>query len=325
MESAYQNVTAMFAPKIVFLDRSSLPSQLGRPRAPHSWQEFPSTQPGEVAERLNGAQVAVTNKVKLPKEILEKLPDLGLIAVAATGTNNVDVDYCRKRGILVSNIRDYANSSVPEHVFCLILALKRSLISYKRDILLWRQSDQFCLPLHPIGDISGSTFGIVGFGALGRRVAEIAGAFGAEVLVAERKAASGCRDGYTPFQTVLEQSDILSLHCPLNDETRNLIGHAELRKMKRNALLINTARGGLVDEEALAGALKEGRIGGAGFDVLSEEPPVTGNPLLDLELPNFLLTPHIAWTSTAALAALSSQLIANIDAYLSGQPRNLVS
>lgn len=312
-------------PKIVFLDRATLPFRIDRPHAPHTWQEFPSTRPEEVAKRLIGAKVAITNKVRLSKEALEKLPDLGLIAVAATGTNNVDIDYCKNRGILVSNIRDYANSSVPEHVFCLILALQRSLISYKRDIAFWRQSDQFCLPLHPITDIAGSTFGIIGFGSLGRRVAEIAKCFGARVLVAERKWASSCRDGYTPFSTVLEQSDILSLHCPLNDETRNLIGAEELRKLKKNALLINTARGGLVDEEALVQALKEGSIGGAGFDVLSMEPPASGNPLLDVELPNFLLTPHVAWTSRQALEALCRQLIGNIDAYFSGAPQNLVT
>ncbi len=315
----------MYPPKIVFLDRSTLPFSLDRPRVPHTWQEFPSTPPEEVIERLTGATVAITNKVRLSREALDRLPDLGMIAVAATGTNNVDIDYCKGRGILVSNIRDYANSSVPEHVFSLILALKRSIIAYRRDIRLWRQSDQFCLPLHPIGDIAGSTFGIVGFGSLGRRVAEIAKCFGAKVLVAERKGASGCRNGYTPFPSVLEQSDILSLHCPLTNETRNLIGAQELRKMKKSALLINTARGGLVDEEALLLALTEGTIGGAGFDVLSEEPPVSGNPLLDVELPNFLLTPHVAWTSRQALEALCRQLIDNIDAYFSGAPKNLVA
>lgn len=313
------------SPKIVFLDRATLPFSLDRPRIPHTWLEFPSTQPGEVVERLTGAKVAITNKVKLSREALEQLPDLGLIAVAATGTNNVDIDYCIDRGILVSNIRDYANSSVPEHVFCLILALKRNIVAYRRDIRLWRQSDQFCLPLHPIDDIAGSTFGIVGFGSLGRRVAEIAKCFGAKVLVAERKGASSCRDGYTPFLSVLEQSDILSLHCPLNDETKNLIGAQELRKMRKSALLINTARGGLVDEEALVLALKEGAIGGSGFDVLSIEPPISGNPLLDVELPNLLITPHVAWTSRQALEALCRQLIDNIDAYFSGAPKNLVA
>ncbi len=312
-------------PKIVFLDRATLDVEIGRPKVPHAWKEFPSSRDCEVVERLAGARVAITNKVGLSKAELSRLPELKMIAVAATGTNNVDVGYCRAHGIIVSNIRGYANSSVPEHVFCMILALKRNLLAYRRDIGRWKQSGQFCLPIHPITDISGSTFGIVGFGALGEAVARLAKCFGAQVLIAERKGASACREGYTPFQTALKECDILSLHCPLTDETRGLIGMEELKLMKCGALLINTARGGLVDEHALAHALRHGLIGGAGFDVLIEEPPLSGSPLLDVDLPNFLLTPHVAWTSNRAMAALSSQLIANIDAFLEGNPRNNVA
>ena len=304
-------------PKIVFLDRATIPSSLGKPQALHIWQEFPSTAQEEVVKRLEGAKIAITNKVKLSRSVIEQLPELGMIAVAATGTDNVDTDYCKRRGIVVSNIRDYANISVPEHVFSMILALKRNLFAYRRDIRRWEKSEQFCMPQHPIGDIAGSTFGIVGYGSLGRKVAELAKCFGASVLIAERKGASSCRDGHTPFSTVLEQSDILSLHCPLNAETWHLIGADELRKMKPGALLINAARGGLVDEGALVSALKDSQLGGAGFDVLSTEPPSSGNPLLDLELPNFVLTPHVAWTGGSALEALTRRLIGNIDAYLS--------
>lgn len=312
-------------PRIVFLDRSTLNVAIGKPQSPHVWEDHASTAEHEVVAKLIGAKIAVTNKVRLGQDILSRLPDLGMIAVAATGTNNVDIDYCRTHGIVVSNIRGYANSSVPEHVFSMILALRRNLFAYRADIGLWKKSEQFCLALHPVRDIRGSVFGIVGAGALGRAVADLAKCLGAEVLIAERKGASHCREGYTPFQTVLEKSDIVSLHCPLTEETRNLIGMTELTAMKPDAVLINTARGGLVDEAALASALGNGLIGGAGFDVLSEEPPLSGNPLLGIDSPNFVLTPHIAWTSEAALTSLGRQLIDNIDAYLKGKPENRIA
>jgi glycerate dehydrogenase len=251
---------------------------------------------------------------------------LHLIAIAATGTDKVDLDACRKRNIAVCNIRNYARHTLPEHVFMLMLALKRNLLRYREDVRKgkWQEAKQFCLFDYPIGDLHNNTIGIIGYGALGQSVAKIAVAFGMRVLVSEHKDAVEIREGRTGFENLLRESDVISLHCPLNEKTRGLIGKAELSKMKPNAILINTSRGGLVVEEDLAEALKNNLIGGAGFDVLSKEPPTDGNPLLDLDLPNFILTPHNAWASAEAMQALADQLIDNIEAFIKGEPKNLV-
>ncbi|MDQ5918744.1 MAG: glycerate dehydrogenase, partial [Pseudomonadota bacterium] len=247
----------------------------------------------------------------------------------ATGTNNVDLEACRARGIVVSNIRGYAVHTVPEHAIALMLALSRNLIGYRESVQAgrWQQSDQFCFFDHPIRDLHGATLAIIGSGSLGDGVARLAEAFGMTVLKAERKGANVCRPGYVPFAEALATADIVSLHCPLTADTQGLIGAAELQSMKRSALLINTSRGGLVDEAALVQALKEGWIAGAGFDVLTKEPPKDGNPLLSpelLALPNFLLTPHVAWASRPAMQALADQLIANIEAFVRGEPQNRI-
>ncbi|MEQ1903530.1 MAG: D-2-hydroxyacid dehydrogenase [Pirellulaceae bacterium] len=312
--------------KIVFLDRESLIANVRQPQFPHQWFDHSATDVSEVVERLQGAQVAVSNKVPLMAQSLAQLPELKFIAVAATGTNNVDLAYCREHGILVSNIRDYATHSVPEHAFALMLALRRNLWAYREDLARgeWNRSPNFCLLGAPISDLHGTTLGLVGRGSLGGSVAKIAEGFGMRVLTAERKGQVQIRDGYTSFEQVLAEADVLTLHCPLNPQTQNLIGEAELRSMKSSALLINTARGGLVDETALIRALQEGWIAGAGFDVLSVEPPRNGHPLLDLQLPNFILTPHVAWTSRQAMQALADQLIDNIEAWSTDHPRNLV-
>jgi len=246
--------------------------------------------------------------------------------VCATGTNNVDLEYCRAHNITVSNIRNYAVHAVPEHVFALILALRRNLPGYREDVHngLWQQAEQFCLFTRPILDLHGSTLGVVGQGALGKAVAKLGEAFGMRVLIAEHKDATSVRAGRTTFDVMLAASDVITLHCPLTAETQHLISAPEFRKMRRHALLINTARGGLVDEAALAEALKEGRIGGAGFDVLTTEPPREGNPLLDLRLPNFILTPHVAWASRNAMQIMADQLIDNIEAFMHGTPQNRV-
>lgn len=312
--------------KIVFLDRSTLEADVRRPDFPHEWVEYPLTAPGEIAERLCDASVAITNKVPLRAETLARLPRLKLIAVAATGVNNIDVGWCREHGVALCNIRDYAVHAVSEHVFMMILALRRNLLAYHQDLQqgLWQRSSQFCLLTHPIRDIHGSTLGIVGHGALGLAVAQVARGFGMTVLFAGRKDAAQIRPGFTPFETVLRESDVLTVHVPLTDDTRNLIGAAELRLMKPGALLINTARGGVVDEAALVAALENQTIAGAGFDVLSVEPPTAGNPLLAPALPNFLLTPHVAWASREAMQILADQLIANIEAFVRGAPQNLI-
>ncbi|MCS0592008.1 D-2-hydroxyacid dehydrogenase [Massilia norwichensis] len=316
--------------KIVFLDRDSLIANVRPPAFEHAWQDYPATAPHEVVERLRGASVAVTNKVPLRADAIAQLPDLKLVAVAATGTDNVDLAACRERGIAVCNIRDYSLVSVPEHTFALMLAVRRSLKAYARDVAAgrWQQSTRFCLLDHPIGDLAGSRLGIVGYGALGRRVAEIGRAFGMEIVVSSRSPVSARRDQWRPMQlplsSLLMTSDVVSLHLPLTDETRHMIGAAELARMKKSAILINTARGGLVDEAALAEALTTGTIAGAGFDVLSKEPPVPDNPLLQLDLPNFILTPHVAWASAGAMQTLADMLVENIDAWAAGNPKNLV-
>lgn len=316
--------------RIVYLERESMIADVRRPSFAHEWIEYPATLQAEVEERLAGATIAIVNKLRVDAPMIARLPALEMIAVAATGTNTVDLEACRARGIVVSNIRGYAVHTVPEHAIALMLALSRNLVAWRESVQAgrWQQSEQFCYFDHPIRDLHGATLTLVGGGSLGEGVARLAAAFGMRVLRAERKGATACRDGYVPFAMALAEADIVSLHCPLTPETLGLIGEPELRAMKRSALLINTARGGLVDETALVRALTEGWIGGAGFDVLSKEPPTDGNPLLSpelLALPNFLLTPHVAWSSRPAMQALADQLIDNIEAFVRGTPQNRVA
>lgn len=312
---------------IVFLDRSTLQARVRRPRFEHTWQEYPVTNASELVDRLGEATVAITNKVPLRTEALKLLPKLRMIAIAATGYDVVDIDYCKGRGIAVANIRNYAVHTVPEHAFALITALRRSLLAYRQDVERgrWQQADQFCFFDHPIRDLYGATLGIVGEGALGQATANIARGFGMKVLFADHAPPKADGVVFTPFEEVLAQSDVISLHVPLTAETRNMIGVEQFRKMKRTAILINTARGGLVDERALIQALTEGLIAGAGFDVLTTEPPKQGNPLLELRMPNFILTPHVAWASDGAMQFLADQLVDNIEAFVSGKPQNLVT
>ena len=312
---------------LVFLDRATLKAQVRRPAFEHSWREYPVSDASEVLERLRGATVAITNKVPLREEALVRLPDLRMIAVAATGYDVVDVGFCKAHGIAVANIRNYAVHTVPEHAFALITALRRNLLAYRRDVEQgrWQQVDQFCFFDHPIRDLHGATLGIVGEGVLGQATAHIARGFGMQVLFADHAPPKAAGVAFTPFEEVLARSDVISLHVPLTAATRNLIGLEQLRQMKRTAILINTARGGLVDEHALVQALREGLIAGAGFDVLTEEPPRHGNPLLELHQPNFILTPHVAWASDGAMQFLADQLIDNIEAFVRGEPQNLVT
>lgn len=313
---------------VVFLDRDTLRADVRRPSFPHRWVEYPQTRAGEAAGRLAEATVCITNKVPLDRATLERLPRLRLVAVAATGVDMIDLAAAGERGVAVSNVRGYARSVVPEHVFALLLALRRNLIPYAEDVRRgrWAASDIFCLLDHPVRELRGATLGLVGYGSIGRGVETLARAFGMEVLIAEHRGASGVREGRTAFEEVLRESDVLSLHAPLKAETRGLIGERELGLMKPGALLINCARGGVVDESALARALVEGRIGGAGVDVLGQEPPREGSsPLLALDLPNLIVTPHVAWASLEAMQALADQLIDNIEAWHRGEPRNTVS
>lgn len=316
--------------RIVQLEAGSLIATVRRPLGAHDWVEYEKTSPAQVVERLAGAQIAITNKVPIDAAAVDALPDLKMVAVSATGTNNVDLAACQRRGIVVANIRGYAVHTVPEHVFAMLLALSRNLFAWRETLQAgaWQRAEQFCLFNHPIRDLHGATLGLIGSGALGDGVARLGEAFGMRILRAERKGATRVRPGYTPFAQVLAEADAISLHCPLTPETQHLIDADALRAMKPSALLINTARGGIVDEAALAQALREGWIAGAGFDVLSAEPPADDHPLLAadlLALPNFMLTPHVAWSSRPAMQALADQLIDNIDAFMAGAPRNRVA
>jgi glycerate dehydrogenase len=313
--------------RIVFLDKDSLPVRFAPPRCARAYVEHAQTDPTEVISRLHGATVAIINKVVLDAATLAQLPELRLIALAATGHDCVDVDYCRAHGIAVSNVRGYAVHAVAEHVFALLLALRRNLASYTALVAegAWQRSRQFCAHGAPLEDLHGSVLGIVGSGAIGQATAAIGAGFGMRVLHAASPSQPAGSAGRVALRELLASADVLTLHCPLTAATRGLIGAAELGAMKRSALLINTARGGLVDEAALAAALRSGRIAGAGLDVLSVEPPAAGNPLLGLRLPNFILTPHVAWASTGAMRTLAAELRANIDSWAQGLPRNLLS
>lgn len=314
---------------IVFLDRETLSPQtvLREPSFEHKLHLHGRTSPAEVVERIADADIIVVNKVRLDRAAIAAAPRLRLVAVAATGTDNVDIAACRERGIVVSNIRNYAVNTVPEHTFALIFALRRSISAYRDAVRAgrWQASGQFCFFDHPIKDMAGSTLGVIGDGVLGQAVADLGRALGMRVIFAGFKGHSGQGMLYTPFEKTLAEADILTLHCPLTPETRNMIGAPEFALMKRKPLLINTARGGLVDEAAVGPALEAGQIGGAGFDVVSVEPPPTDHPFMKLaDRPDFILTPHVAWASDEAVQSLADQLIHNIESFVNGTPRNVI-
>ncbi len=314
-------------PKIVFLDRIAIRAPIRSLRFEHEWIEHPTTAPADLVDRLHGAAIAITNRGRIGAAEIEQLPELRLIAVCATGTDTIDIAACARRGITVTNVRDWSTNSVAEHAFALMLALRRQLFVYRPLIEAgaWQRSPFYGVLADPLpGDLSGTTLGIVGHGRLGHRIAAIGAAFGMETLIAERRGQAP-RDGRTAFADVLATSDIVCLACPLTDDTRGLIGAAELARMKPDSLLINCARGGIVDEAALADALRDGRIGGAGVDVLAQEPPAGSNPLLGLKLPNLIVTPHMAFASKSALRTLTEQLMGNIEAFVAGDPRNVVT
>lgn len=282
------------------------------------------TEPNAVAARLANADVAMTNKVRIDEPVINRLERVRLICVAATGADNIDVAAAARRGIAVANVRGYCTASLVQHVFALTLSLTLHLDEYRRLIAdgAWPRSRHFNLLDFPVRELADKTFGIVGYGTLGQAVASVAEAFGMRVMVAERRGAEQLRPGREPLEGVLAEADILSLHCPLTDATRGLIGAAELARMKSDAILINTARGAVVDTAALADALAADRLGGAGVDVLPQEPPPADEPLLQLELPNLIITPHIAWAAREARQRVLDEMAANIRAFRAGQARN---
>lgn len=282
-------------------------------------------EPEQVAERIIDAEIVIVNKVVLSAELLTRAIKLKLVCIAATGTNNVDLEAARALGITVTNCQAYGTNSVAQHVLAMMLALHTNLIAYDRAVKRgdWGRSEQFCLLDYPVAELAGKTLGLVGFGALGQGVASLAEAFGMQVVVSRRQGAS--KPGCLSLDEVLRQADVLSLHCPLTDETKDLIDTSALAKMKAGSFLINTARGGIVNEKALAEALKSGHLAGAATDVLSVEPPRDGNVLLDEDIPNLIITPHSAWGSLQARQRIVDQLAENIGAFRSAEVLRVVN
>jgi glycerate dehydrogenase len=314
--------------KAVFLDLESL-EDIDLAALAGEFKRFEThmaTGPLEVAARIRDAEVVLVNKVRLDAAALQQAPRLKLICVVATGTNNVDLEAAQRLGIQVSNCRAYGNDSVIQHVFALLLALSTRLLDYHQAVQggRWQQAGQFCFLDFPIAELAGKTLGIVGYGNLGQGVGRIAEAFGMKVMVAQRPGGPA-EAGRTPLDQLLPQVDVLTLHCPLTEHTRNLLDAAAFKRMKNSALLINVARGGIVDELALADALRSGALAGAATDVLSVEPPRDGNPLLSGDIPNLIVTPHSAWGSTEARQRIIAQTLDTIQAFGRGEALRVVS
>ena len=312
--------------QIVILDRDTLVNRPFEFDFPHTLSSYGTTEAHETLARIRGADIVITNKVVISAQAFAENPQLKLVAVTATGVNNVDVEAAKQNGTAVCNIRAYGNESVAEHAFMMMITLMRNLPAYQRDVAagLWENSPFFCHLGAPMRDLNGKTLAIFGRGNIGKTLAIYAQAFKMNVVFAEHKNAQSVRDGYVSFDEAIRSADVVSLNCPLTPQTANMIGEAELQQMKPGAILINCGRGGLVDEAALVAALKYGQIGGAGFDVLTQEPPRDGNPLLKARLPNLIVTPHIAWASQEAANRLFDILVDNINRFVAGNPQNLV-
>lgn len=316
----------------VFLDAGSInPAEVDLSRwrdLVEDWVWHDTTAAQEVTSRIAQADVVVTNKVVLTAAHLAAAANLRLICIAATGTNNVDLDAARARNIAVCNVRGYATASVVQHVFMLMLALRGHLVDYREAVRdgAWSRSPHFSLLKFPLRELAGATLGIVGYGELGRGVAALAHAFGMHIRVAALPDRPN-RDAElerVPLDELLPQVDVLSLHCPLTAETRDLINARTLQRMRKDAILINTARGGIVNETALAEALRAAQLGGAGIDVLTQEPPPPDHPLLSPDIPNLIVTPHIAWACRESRQRLADAIASNLRSFLAGRPTNLV-
>lgn len=282
---------------------------------------YPSTSQAQLLERVQHADVIISNKVIVDAATIQQCPNLKLILISATGTNNIDLIQARAQGIVVCNCQGYGTSAVAQHTLTLMLALATSLLQYDRAVQQgqWNKSPIFCLLDFPIVELEGKTLGILGYGELGQAVAKLAEAFGMKVLVGSlpNRPSDSSR---IPFTELLAQVDFLSLHCPLTEDTRDLIDAKAFDAMKPSAFLINCARGGIVNEPALADALIQGKIAGAATDVLTVEPPKEGNVLLDQHIPNLIITPHSAWGSVDARQRIVQQMVENAEAFKAGQP-----
>lgn len=314
--------------KIVFLDEASISldgdMDYSSLTALGELVCYPHSNETETVERARGAETVIVNKVLMTADVIRELTDLQHIAVIATGYNNVDLNAAAATGIHVSNVRGYARYTVPQHTFALILNLASRVHDYYRDVLAgeWQRVSTFNLLTYPTFELAGKTIGIIGLGAIGQGVARIAKGFGMNILVNDPMLPADSIYINTVLERLFESADIITLHCPLTSENRHMINAGTLNRMKSSALLINTARGELVDEKALLEALKNGQIAGAGLDVLGKEPP-RENPLLE-EVKNLIITPHCAWTAREARQRLVDEVVENIGAFTGGTPRNAV-
>jgi glycerate dehydrogenase len=315
--------------RIVYLDRNTVPQRFSirRPELDHDWIDYPKSRPDQVIERSLGATVLVTNKVKITEDVLLACPTVKHIAVSATGYNIIDLEACQRRGVSISNIPSYAATTVAEHTITSALCLRRELMNYRRKVISgeWQHSETFCLFAKPLSDLSGSTFGVIGFGELGHATAEKAHALGMNVIFSSKSQHNSNFAQQVSFDDLIEESDIISLHCSLNKETSNLIDLQQIKRMKPHCILINTARGGVANEADVVNAIEQGLIGGIAFDVLVEEPPKANSPLLSIaNRDNVILAPHIAWASEQAMQSLADILANNIEGFLFGKPQNIV-
>ena len=317
--------------EVVFLDRNTFADStvIPLPNFKHNWNDYAKTNATQTLERCIHAQLIVTNKVNLDNKLLTQLPKLKHIAIAATGTNCVDLKAAAALGISVSNVPGYATQTVSEHVIAVILGLRRNLLAYQADIAagMWQASEQFCFHNRPIWDLASSTLGLIGTGAIAQQVARVAKTLGMKVIyhsVSGRTQLEGER--LVSLNTLLAESDIVSLHCPLTPATENLIDTDQIELMRKNALIINTARGSIINLKALYQALLDNKIAGAGIDVAPIEPPPINSPIMQLNsLPNCIVTPHTAWASQQAMQILISQVVKNLEAFVKGKPINIVN
>ena len=272
----------------------------------------------EVISKAQDAEIIISNKVKLNGHHFAQLPRLKQICVIATGTNNIDHDAAAEYGITVVNVKDYAAASVSQHVFMLILSLSTSFIEYQTDVknAAWQNQKQFCLLNHPMQELKGKTIGLIGYGHIAQAVESVALAFGMNVLIAQSFNPDNQSDDRVSVDVLLSKSDIISLHCPLSEQTQNLISEREFKLMKSSAIIINTARGGIINEHDLLQALNSGEIAAAGIDCLSIEPPEADNPMITADLPQLIVTPHNAWGTLQARQRLVDGTADNIEQYL---------
>ena len=290
-----------------------------------SYQSLPSATVDQIINHAKDSNIIVVNKAIITKEVFENLPDLRLVAISATGINNVDINAAKETKVIVSNVRGYAEDTVPQHTLALILNLATKTHLYAKDVVQgdWQRSSSFTLLRYSTFELKGKTIGIIGFGSIGQKVAKLAESFGMHVIVTSRSEIKDPRYTNVPLDDLLQKSDIVTIHCPLNTETKDLISYDELLLMKPTGYLINTSRGGIVNEDALADALNHGKIAGAGIDVLTTEPPSSGNILLHAK--NIIITPHSAWSTRQARQKLIDETVINIRSFINGQPRNVVT